>query len=536
MRAKNKWGFGEFSDTVLFDASFKPEALTTPPETRNSGAMIEIEWSLPFNNGAIITAFEVLIQEHDLEFSENEIYCNGADAIILVARTCQIPLTVLREEPYLLQQNDVVKVQVRSYNYNGWSDYSDINQDGGVIQTEPAQVSQPRRGDQTSYNQVHIEWDGLVGDETGGSQITSYYLQWDSGTAETEWSDLSGLTSPHLLTYFIVDTDITPGQEYRFQVKAQNAHGFSTEWSPVGSAFARDKPDQPLQVATTIVNDVDVRVDWDPPYDGESPIQSYSILISDSNGNFISEAVYCSGLDPAVTHCDVPKAVLREDPFNLVQGDSVYAIVKAVNLIGEGSYSEPNSIGAIIEDKPAKMQAPWRGTLTSETQLQILWTELEGTDTGGTDIDSYNLRWDQGTDTWADMIGEDGNYLVASEHIQTDNITPGMLYKVTVRAHNSHGWGPESDYLEIVAAEGPETPDPPETFIHNHYVRIQWTAPYQNSAEINAYKVYIAEVTGTEFLQDTIYCDGSEEPILSNEYCEIPMSALRLDPYNLVFD
>ena len=31
-------------------------------------------------------------------------------------------------------------------------------------------------------------------------------------------------------------------------------------------------------------------------------------------------------------------------------------------------------------------------------------------------------------------------------------------------------------------------------------------------------------------------CDGSEEPILSNAYCEIPMSALRLDPYNLVFD
>lgn len=59
MRAKNKWGFGEFSDTVLFDASFKPEKLTEPAVTRNSGAMIEIQWGLPFNNGATITAFEV---------------------------------------------------------------------------------------------------------------------------------------------------------------------------------------------------------------------------------------------------------------------------------------------------------------------------------------------------------------------------------------------------------------------------------------------------------------------------------------------
>lgn len=48
--------------------------------------------------------------------------------------------------------------------------------------------------------------------------------------------------------------------------------------------------------------------------------------------------------------------------------------------------------------------------------------------------------------------------------------------------------------------------------------------------------MYIGETTGTEFLLDTIYCDGSDEPVLSNEYCEIPMSALRLDPYNLVFN
>lgn len=146
-----------------------------------------------------------------MEFSENTLYCNGADELLRVTRICQIPLSVLRAEPYLLEQNDIVKVQVRAFNYNGWSDYSELNQDGGVIQTEPAQVGQPVRGDQTSYNQVHIKWDALVGDETGGSQITSYYLQWDAGTASASWVDLSGLTSPHLLTFFIVDTDITPG-------------------------------------------------------------------------------------------------------------------------------------------------------------------------------------------------------------------------------------------------------------------------------------------------------------------------------------
>lgn len=70
-----------------------------------------------------------------------------------------------------------------------------------------------------------------------------------------------------------------------------------------------------------------------------------------------------------------------------------------------------------------------------------------------------------------------------------------MTYKVSVRAHNAHGWGPESDYLEIVAAKGPETPNPPQTAIFNYYVRISWVAPYANSAPIDAYTVYIADTT-----------------------------------------
>ena len=81
---------------------------------------------------------------------------------------------------------------------------------------------------------------------------------------------------------------------------------------------------------------------------------------------------------------------------------------------------------------------------------------------------------------------------------------------------------------------GPETPNAPSTLIYNHFIRIQWTAPYQNSAPIIAYKVFIANAEG-DFIQDLIYCDGSQEPILSNTYCEIPMSALRLNPYNLAF-
>ena len=98
VHAKNKWGFGDYSETVLVDASFKPEALSSPPVTINSGALIEISWTLPFNNGATIQEFEVMIQQKDGAFSANLVYCDGADATILVERVCEIPLDLDRLE------------------------------------------------------------------------------------------------------------------------------------------------------------------------------------------------------------------------------------------------------------------------------------------------------------------------------------------------------------------------------------------------------------------------------------------------------
>lgn len=62
-----------------------------------------------------------------------------------------------------------------------------------------------------------------------------------------------------------------------------------------------------------------------------------------------------------------------------------------------------------------------RGFQTSESEVQILWTEIEAdsTETGGAPIDSYNLQWKvkDSLDDYTDLVGEDGNYVVANEHI-----------------------------------------------------------------------------------------------------------------------
>ena len=206
-----------------------------------------------------------------------------------------------------------------------------------------------------------------------------------------------------------MSTDIQSGQLYNFRLKSQNAHGFSTEWSELGAIHANAKPDRADQVTTTVEGEVYVRIEWANPYDGSSGLTRFDVLIEEKGGAFTAEPVSCSGADPLVLFCDVPMLTLRGEPFNLLQGDIVVAIVRGVNANGEGAYSEPNVSGAVIQDSPGQMSSPVRGAATTESQIQLSWAELEfGLSTGGAVIDSYNLKWDSGDGTWVDLIGQDG--------------------------------------------------------------------------------------------------------------------------------
>lgn len=59
--------------------------------------------------------------------------------------------------------------------------------------------------------------------------------------------------------------------------------------------------------------------------------------------------------------------------------------------------------------EPYKMTNPQRGDLTSETLIQIQWAEIiaDSLETGGAQIDSYNLQWmvKDSADPWSDLVG-----------------------------------------------------------------------------------------------------------------------------------
>ena len=124
-------------------------------------------------------------------------------------------------------------------------------------------------------------------------------------------------------------------------------------------------------------------------------------------------------------------------------------------------------------------------------------------------IDSYNLKRDE-----VDVIGQEASFQMLTTYLQTSDIVAGTSYSFTVRAHNAHGWGPESPPFTIVAASVPMQPTAPSTSISNIYVKVSWVAPDNGSSAISAYKIFIADSTGT-FSQEVTYCNGAAEPVLS---------------------
>ena len=81
----------------------------------------------------------------------------------------------------------------------------------------------PKRGILTGPTQIDVYWDPLLtapGD--GGSPVLSYHLQYDNGTAATDWFDVVGLAPDSLATSILVSSQLVSGTVYGFRVRARN--------------------------------------------------------------------------------------------------------------------------------------------------------------------------------------------------------------------------------------------------------------------------------------------------------------------------
>ena len=160
----------------------------------------------------------MLLEEENGDFSEMTTLCDGSDSSILIQLYCLIPMSTFRDTPFNKVQGDAIKAKVLAYNERGWSLVSSETVTSSVIEVEPHQITDFSNGDQTSHQQVHVQW---TAPDDGGSPILSYVLHWDQGLG-SDFVELAGETSQLTQTEFTITNGITVGETYKLKVKAVN--------------------------------------------------------------------------------------------------------------------------------------------------------------------------------------------------------------------------------------------------------------------------------------------------------------------------
>ncbi len=187
------------------------------------------------------------------------------------------------------------------------------------------------------------------------------------------------------------------------------------------------------------------------------------------------------------------------------------------------------------------MAAPTRvDSTTSISSITVQWTALTSPDNGDSDITSYNLQWDRGTQgfLYYDLLGATP-YTTMIDFTVTNGVVASQTYRFKVRARNLYGWGDFSFFTTVKAANKASIMSAPITSIDSAtgHVKISWTAPNNNGDDITAYNVYIGNFDSTTWTIDSTNCGSTTVPsLLTGLYCLVPMSILTASPYSLAFN
>ncbi len=85
-----------------------------------------ITWTAPTDGGATITAYLVKIYiPSTVTWQVETVNCDGSNLSIVSAKTCTIPLTVLKAAPFSLTVGDLIQASIYAINAAGTGPGSD---------------------------------------------------------------------------------------------------------------------------------------------------------------------------------------------------------------------------------------------------------------------------------------------------------------------------------------------------------------------------------------------------------------------------
>ncbi|BFZ00266.1 hypothetical protein BsWGS_03305 [Bradybaena similaris] len=441
LAAINNSGKSAYSEEVSFFTSGSAPSQPDPPMLSKQFVFaLALSWIRRPNDDEFV-----------LQMEDETAYWKGFEAVYHGAS--------LSTDVVNLKRNMEYKFRLCAKNEEGQSKWSEVVS-YKTLPEQPDPPSKPQIKGKMSPYSFRVTWDPP--EDTGGSDITKYILELDSGQGYNtvyEGSELE-YQFDHLV----------PGTLYHVRVACCSNAGRS-DFSTV--CVATTLPILPGQCQVPKLQGkpkaTSLHLRWCyPDYDGGSQVTHFSAqMISPDNS---SREVY-KGHD---RDCIVA---------GLLPGRPYLFQVRAFNRVGAGPWSEPLEVvsGAGVPDEP---RAPHVTSKSAHSAL-VTWEEPIN---NGACITEYRLEWQQQSETaeFSQLyVGPNLSY-------EVKGLTAATAYTFRVQAANSAGPGQFSPLASLTTpASNPSPVVTVKVSANATSALVSWSEPNCNGSEITAYNIAV---------------------------------------------
>lgn len=331
VRARSACGWGPFSDIASASFHQAPSKPAVPTVEKNPDeCALDICWTEPADGGSEITSYKVQLHDQNSAWSSDVPDC-GANA----ETCCTVACSTINSVYDVLIGADV-HARVQAVNAQGSSPWSNHNTSGAKLTVVPAKMKILKEVG-SDGDSIEVTWGNLSADQTGGSPVSQYKIQWQD---ELQIKAPSSMLVAGDLNQATI-SDLVDGQDYAIVIAAINDCG-TGEFSDPFRTETTGCP-QVVDPPVVSVDGADVVISWDEStvVNGE-PVEEYEVLLKNKDSSVSAIDTYCDGKAQEVLDnrtCRIPMAKVKEIT-GLTEGDSIYAKVRALNRDCSSDFSD----------------------------------------------------------------------------------------------------------------------------------------------------------------------------------------------------
>ena len=395
--------------------SKKPDPPTDVEVSAHGDGWLEVTWTEPEDKGGLPTTYIVQWKPDGEQYNEQSRQHTPATS---------------PHEITNLDNGTEYTVRVLANNDRGTSDDpgDGTNEDTGTPMTKP----QPPTGVTITgfgNESLTVSWTAPTDEDTGGSAITGYKVQWKEETTPN-WdspSEESDDASP-----YTIET-LANGTKYDVRVIAVNINGDSRESDSATGTPSR-KPDAPTGVDITDYGNGWLEVTWN------------AVTGTDTGGSDIKNYIvqWKSGANYDTTNQATPPPTKTTYKITNLENGTEYTVrLLAVNETYPNDPSNDPGDGTNVDkETPRTKPKPPTGVNISEYgdgYLKVAWTAPE--DNGGSALVSFKVQWEESSASGWDSPDEKTVTAVSGQkdyETIISSLANGTRYTVRVLAVNGN--------------------------------------------------------------------------------------------------